>query len=251
MHIFSLENQTALITGGGSGLGFAIARCMVQAGACVVIVGRHEERLRQATAELGAAASYEVHDITHLDAAPHLVDRVTRRVGPLSILVNNAGIHIKKPAVATTDDDFQRMLQTHVLGAFALTRAVAPHMIARQTGSILFMASMTAFIGMPLVVTYAAAKSAYLGMVHTLSAELASCGVRVNGIAPGWIESDMLHTALAADPARERRILDRTAMHTLGQPEDIGWAAVYLCSAAAKFVSGIVLPVDGGALSGL
>jgi gluconate 5-dehydrogenase len=247
---FSLEGETALITGGGSGLGLGIASCFVEAGARVVLVGRRQDVLEKAAEELGDAASWEAHDLNHLDQAQALVDRVTKRVGEISILVNNAGVHLKKPAPEMTPEEFQAVLQTHVLAAFSLTRAVLPGMIARRHGSILFTASMTSLIGIPLVLAYSAAKSAYLGMVRSLATEVSPHGVRVNAVAPGWIESDMLRQALSGDPEREKKVLGRTPMNRFGEAQDIGWAATYLCSPAAKFVTGVVLPVDGGASVG-
>ncbi|HVT13189.1 MAG TPA: SDR family oxidoreductase [Fimbriimonadaceae bacterium] len=243
---FSLAGEIALITGGATGIGFGIARCMVEAGAKVVLVGRREAELAQAQQALGEAASYLVHDITELDKAGNLM----QQAGPLSILVNNAGIHLKKLAVDTTPAEFDQVLQTHIVAAHALTAAALPAMIERKHGNILFTASMTSLFGMPKVVAYAAAKSAMLGMVRTLSTEVAAHGVRVNAIAPGWIETPMLHRALDNDPQRKNRILARTPMERFGQPEDIGWAAVYLCSPAASFLTGVVLPVDGGASIG-
>jgi len=248
--IFSLAGQTALITGGGTGIGLAIARCMHAAGAKVVLVGRREAELQAAVAELGQGAFAVSHDITKLDEAPALVKRVTGDHGPISILVNNAGIHLKKPAVDVSPEEFQRVLTTHVLGAHALTAAVAPGMIERKSGSILFTASMASLFGIPLVIAYSAAKSAYVGMVRTYSTEFSQHGVRVNAIAPGWIETEMSRKALAGDPARLAKILGRTPMARLGKPDDVGWAAVYLCSPAAAFVTGTVLPVDGGASIG-
>jgi NAD(P)-dependent dehydrogenase (short-subunit alcohol dehydrogenase family) len=248
MNEFSLKDEIALITGGGSGLGFGVARCFVKAGARVVLVGRTEERLRAAVGELGEAASYQVFDVTQVDEAPRLVTSITQQVGTISILVNNAGIHIKKEAAETTVEDFERILQTHVLGAFALTRTVMPGMKNRGAGVVLFMASMASFLGISQVLSYATAKAGYLGMVRTLAVELASYGIRVNAIAPGWIESNMARRALAEDPERERKVLSRIPMAHLGQPEDVGWAAVYLCSPAARYVTGVVLPVDGGVL---
>jgi len=248
--IFSLAGQTALITGGGTGIGLAIARCMHAAGAKVVLVGRREAELQAAVAELGQGAFAVSHDITRLDEAPALVRRVTEAHGPVSILVNNAGIHLKKPAVDVSPEEFQRVLTTHVLGAHALTAAVAPGMIERKSGSILFTASMASLFGIPLVIAYSAAKSAYVGMVRTYSTEFSQHGVRVNAIAPGWIETEMSRKALAGDPARLAKILGRTPMAKLGRPDDVGWAAVYLCSPAAAFVTGTVLPVDGGASIG-
>jgi len=247
---FSLEGETALITGGGSGLGLGMATCFVQAGAKVVLVGRRADVVEAAAKKLGAQAFAETHDITQLDQAGALIDRVTKRVGPISILVNNAGVHLKKAAHETTPEEFTAVLQTHVIAAFSLTRAVLPGMLERKHGSILFTASMTALMGIPLVIAYSAAKSAYTGMVRSLAAEVSSKGVRVNAIAPGWIESDMLRKALAGDQARTNKILGRTPMGGFGEPSDIGWAATYLCSPAAKFVTGVVLPVDGGASIG-
>lgn len=247
---FSLENETALITGGGTGIGLAIARAMHAAGARVVLVGRREAELAAAVQAVGKRASAIVHDITKLNEASALIERVTREVGPITSLVNNAGIHLKKPAVDTTPEEFQTVLNTHVLGAHALVRAVAPGMMERKHGTILFTASMASLFGIPLVIAYTAAKTAHVGMVKGYSTEFAAHGVRVNAIAPGWIETEMSSKALNNDPARKNKILSRTPMARLGQPEDVGWAAVYLASPAARFVTGVVLPVDGGASIG-
>ncbi len=244
--IFSLSGETALISGGGTGIGLAIAECLHAAGARVVLVARREAELAAATDRLGEGASYVVHDITALSAANELVRKVEERAGPVTCLVNNAGIHIKKPALETTVEDFQRVLDTHVLGAHALTCAVAPGMIARGRGSILFTASMASLFGIPQVIAYTAAKSAYVGIVKGLATELSPAGIRVNAIAPGWIETEMSRKALDGDPVRRDKILGRTPMAKFGTPADIGWAAVYLTSPAADFVTGVVLPVDGG-----
>jgi NAD(P)-dependent dehydrogenase (short-subunit alcohol dehydrogenase family) len=248
--IFSLRDEVALITGGGTGIGLAIAQAMHAAGARVVLVGRREAELAKAAGALGTGATYHVHDITQLDAAADLVARVAAQTGPVTCLVNNAGIHLKKLAVDTTPAELQGVLLTHVLGSHALTRAVAPGMTARGHGNILFIASMASLFGIPQVMAYSAAKSAYLGMVRTLATELSAGGVRVNAIAPGWIETAMSRQALAQDEARSRRILSRTPAGRFGVPADVGWAAVYLASPAARFVTGAVLPVDGGASIG-
>ncbi len=247
---FLLDHELALITGGGSGLGLAIAECLAAAGARVVLTGRREEILKQAAASIGSAAGYVVHDVTQLPEAPGLVEKVSRDYGPISILVNNAGIHLKKPAVDTTEEEFLKVLTTHVLGSHALSRAVTPGMVERQAGSILFIASMASLFGIPNVVAYSAAKSAYLGMVRAMATELSPHRVRVNAIAPGWIDTEMFRRAVQGDPERQRKILSRTPMGRFGEPEDVGLAAVYLCSPAAKFITGVVLPVDGGASIG-
>jgi NAD(P)-dependent dehydrogenase (short-subunit alcohol dehydrogenase family) len=186
------------------------------------------------------------HDITALEENENLIKWVSKSIGPISILANNAGTHLKKPAVETTPAEFSNVLQTHVVAAFSLTRAVLPQMIQRKHGSILFTASMASLFGIPLVVAYSAAKSAYLGMVRSLATEVSPLGVRVNAVAPGWIESDMMLNALNGDPARSKKILGRTPMNRFGTAKDVGLAATYLCSPAARFVTGVFLPVDGG-----
>lgn len=244
---FRLDNEVALITGGGTGLGLAIARRMADAGAKVVITGRREQVLREAATSIGNGATYLVHDVTNVSETQKFIPLLTAKVGTSpTILVNNAGIHLKKWAVDTTVEEFQSVLNTHVLGAFALTRELAPKMVEKKHGSILFTASMASLFGIPQVIAYSAAKSAFTGMVRTLATELSEHGVRVNAIAPGWIESEMSKGALAGDPERAKKILGRTPMKKLGQPDDVGYAAVYLCSPAAKFVTGVMLPVDGG-----
>ncbi len=244
--VFSLRGETVLITGGGTGIGLAMAQAMHGAGARVVLVGRREPELKAAVQTLGKGTSFIVHDITRFEAAPALVERVTRETGPISCLVNNAGIHLKKSAMETTPGEFQQVLNTHVVAAHALTCAVAPGMIERKQGNIIFTGSMASLFGIPEVIAYTAAKSAIVGMVKGYATELSPHGVRVNAIAPGWIETEMSRKALKGDSARKARILSRTPMARLGEPADVGWAAVYLASPAAKFVTGVVLPVDGG-----
>jgi gluconate 5-dehydrogenase len=243
---FRLEGEVALITGGGTGLGLAIARCMASAGAMVVLAGRRASMLREAAAAIGPQAGFVVCDVTKFKDATKVVAKAEALFGRISILVNNAGIHLKKPALATSDAEFLGVLKTHVLGSHALTRAVLPGMLRRRHGSILFIASMASLFGIPNVFAYSAAKSAYMGMVRALATEVSPTGVRVNAIAPGWIDTDMSRRAMDGDPARKRRILARTPLGRFGEPDDIGAAAVYLCSPAAKFVTGAVLPVDGG-----
>lgn len=245
---FDLTGQTALITGGGTGLGLGIARCLVAAGAQVVIVGRRKEELNRACDELGEGAFALPGDITQLKLAPVLVDHAEDLAGPLTLLVNNAGVHLKKDALETSDAEFAGVMQTHVFGAFAITREVGRRMLKRRQGCVLFTASMASFIGIPKVIAYAAAKSAYLGLIRSLATEWGPHDVRVNGIAPGWIASPMLDSALNNDPCRKAKILSRTPMGRFGEPDDVGWAAVYLASPAAKFINGVVLPVDGGAV---
>lgn len=248
--VFSLQNQTALITGGGSGIGLAVARCLHACGASVVLAGRREAPLREACDDLGDRASWNVFDVTDFDHAPELIADIESATGSLDILINNAGLHLKKPAAEVTELEFQNLLNVHLVGAHALSRHASVGMRKRKRGSIVYMGSMASLFGIPQVIAYTAAKTAMVGVVKALSTEWAADGVRVNAIAPGWIETDMSRKALDGDPARRDKILSRTPMNKLGQPEDIGWAAAYLCSPAAAFVTGSCLPVDGGASIG-
>ena len=243
---FDLGGKTALITGGGTGLGNAMARALSQCGARVVICGRREEMLKKAASELGPNAAYRVHDVTETDRANSLVESIEKEFGPLDILINNAGQHQKKDSVAVSPGEFADILAVHVKAGFALSQATARSMLSRHTGSIIFISSMTALFGLPSVAAYSAAKSAVTGLVRALAVEWSPSGLRVNAIAPGWIESDMMHAVMKSDPDRERKILNRTPLQRFGEQEDIGWAAAYLCSPAAKFVTGTCLVVDGG-----
>ena len=223
---------------------------MVQAGARVVLIGRREGALSRAAAALGAAATYVCGDVTQTEDLPGLVSSIGERCGDISILVNNAGNHLKKSALDTTAADLTAVLETHVIAAHQMTRLVGRDMARRGHGSIVFISSMAGFMGIPMVSAYSAAKSAVTGLVRAFAAELSPRGVRVNAVAPGWIESEMLRKALDGDEERKRKILSRTMLGRFGLPEEIGWAAVYLCSPAASFTTGVILPVDGGASAG-
>jgi NAD(P)-dependent dehydrogenase (short-subunit alcohol dehydrogenase family) len=244
--VFSLDGKLALITGGGSGIGFHIAQCMVQAGARVVLTGRREAVLQEATEKLGSKATYFVHDITQLDTIPALVEAIEKKCGPIDILVNNAGINMKKFAVEVTDADFDRVVQTNLHAVFSMTRECGKRMIARKEGSIIMITSMAALYGIDRVVAYTASKSAVGGMIKALTTEFSPYNVRINAVAPGFIETPMMLTAMNGDIARRDKAMDRTPMGTWGKPDDVGWAAVFLASQAAKFITGVSLPVDGG-----
>ncbi len=249
--IFSLEGRRAVITGGATGLGLAMTDCIVQSGGSVPVVSSSPaEKYRETLAGYGDRVSYEQFDITCTDRTEEFVAELTEKYGRIDILVNNAGNHCKKPVEDMSVDDYTNVLNVHLVGAYALTRAILPHMRANKKGSILFMTSMTGYIGMPYVCGYATAKSGILGLIRSLTSEVSGDGIRVNGIAPGWIDTPMFRRATDGDDARKNKILGRTPMNKFGEPSDVGWACVYLCSDAAKFVTGTVLTVDGGAVTG-
>ena len=247
---FKLDNEIALITGGGTGIGFGIAKAFVNFGAKVIIVGRREEPLQKSVKELGHMADYRIYDVTKFEKSESLIDSVTQQHGHISILVNNAGMHQKKAAIDVTEEEFLQVLNVNVLGSFSLSRQVAKQMLVSSKGNILFIASMTSLIGIPSVTAYSAAKSAYLGMVRSLATEWSPQGIRVNAIAPGFIDTAMMRKATESDPKRVEKILGRTPMGRFGEIEDIGWVAVSLVSPAGKFITGVCLPVDGGASIG-
>jgi NAD(P)-dependent dehydrogenase (short-subunit alcohol dehydrogenase family) len=246
LEIFSLEGKIALITGGGSGIGFEIAKCMTAAGAKVIITGRRENALQEAVKQIGDTAQYMVNDVTELANLENMVNDIEQSFGPIDILVNNAGINMKKPALEVNDEDFERIVHTNLNAVFSLTRACAKRMIARGKGSIIMISSMAAYYGIDRVVAYAAAKSGVEGMVRVLASEFSKYNVRVNAIAPGFIETAMMKTAMSSDPDRMHKALNRTPIGYFGQASDIGWAAVFLASEAAGYITGVSLPVDGG-----
>ena len=246
MESFRLDGQVAMVTGGGTGLGMAIAKALASAGAKTALIGRRRQTLDEACGQIGPSASSWQADVTDLAALPDLVSRIETQLGPLDILVNNAGVHLKKPALETTDDEFANVIQTHLMASFTLAREAARRMLPRGRGSVLFIASMASLFGIPEVAAYTAAKSAVVGLTKALAVEWSPKGVRVNAIAPGWIDSGMARVALAKDPPRRDKIVSRTPMQRLGEDSDIGHAAVYLCSPAAQFVTGTTQVVDGG-----
>ena len=244
---FLLEHKVALITGGGTGIGFGIAKVFFEGGATVVLTGRREIVLKSAVEKLGSSASYIVNDIDDKLGIPDLVSGIEEKWGAIDILVNNAGVHFKSWAIDTNDDDFSRVINTNVLSVFALTRECAKGMLRRKRGSIIMISSMTALFGMDQVVAYGTSKAALTGLMNNLVTEYSRNKVRINAIAPGWIASEMLFKALNTDLERKQKIINRIAMDDFGQPEDIGYAALYLASDASKYVTGVILPVDGGA----
>lgn len=244
---FSLEGKVALVTGGGEGIGLGVSKCLIEAGARVAITGRRESVLKSALTELGDNAGYFVSDVRAKDQIPGLVLTIESRMGPIDILVNNAGLHLKKAAQLTSDEEFEAVLQTNIMGVFAMTRECAKGMILRRKGCILFIGSMAGNFGIDQVVAYGTSKTALSGLMKSLVTEYSEYNVRVNLIAPGWIESKMFLGAIHEDPARKEKIVNRIAMKGFGRPEDIGNAAVFLSSEAARYITGALLSVDGGA----
>jgi NAD(P)-dependent dehydrogenase (short-subunit alcohol dehydrogenase family) len=244
--LFDVTGKRVVVTGGGTGLGFTISRFFIEAGASVIITGRRGNVLQEAAERLGQKADFIVNDITRHEMLPQLAELCESRSGPIDVLVNNSGVNLKKHMLETTDEEFRNILDTNLTGAYVLTREVAKRMKERKKGSIIMITSMAAVYGIPHVSAYSASKSALLGLTRSLAVDLSPFGIRVNAIAPGFIDTPMLRTAFKADHERERRVLERTPMQRLGTPEDVAVAALFLASDASGFITGVHLPVDGG-----
>lgn len=241
-----LRGKKVLVTGGASGLGFAIAEAFAGEQANVVIVGRDEEKLARATRRLGEHTHSVSFDLTDITRLPDLLRDVKRLVGDLDVLVNNAGINMKQDALSVTDQEYEDVVRTNQTAVFAISREVARGMVDRRGGSIIMISSMASHYGIPKVVSYTATKAAVEGMTRALAVEWSPFGVRINCIAPGFIRTAMSSRALDDDAERKSRVLSRTPMGVLGEPADVANAALFLASARAKYITGIVLPVDGG-----
>jgi NAD(P)-dependent dehydrogenase (short-subunit alcohol dehydrogenase family) len=240
------QNKVAVVTGGGSGIGLAIAGKLVGSGITTIIVGRDKAKLSAAKEKLGELCVPIQCDLNELTSIPELVDGIAKKYGGIDILVNNAGINMKKEFTEVTDEEFQRILLTNVTAVFAISREVARCMIEKGQGSIINISSMASQYGIPKVIAYTASKSAVEGMTRAMAVDLSPRGIRVNCIAPGFIATDMSAKALNNDPERKQKVLARTPMGMLGDPSDVGDAALFLASDAARYITGVVLPVDGG-----
>ena len=238
--------KIAVVTGGGSGLGFAIAKKFIAQGVITAIVGRNEEKLISARQQLGELCFAFPCDLSDLKTIPPLVNKITDQLGHIDILVNNAGINMKKIFTDVTDEDFQQILTTNVTSVFSMSREVVKYMLVKKSGCIINISSMAAQYGLPKVIAYSASKTAIDGMTRAMAVELSPDGIRVNAIAPGFIYSAMTEKALNSDPERKAKVFGRTPMGYMGQPDDIANAAWYLASDAAGYVTGVILPVDGG-----
>ncbi len=238
--------KVAIVTGGGSGLGFAIAQKFIENGITTIIAGRNLDKLNAAKEQLGELCFAIPCDISDLKTVPAFVQQVLAQFGQIDILVNNAGINQKKEFTEVTDEEFQNVLTTNVTSVFVLSREVVKYMLTKNAGCIINISSMAAQYGLPKVIAYSASKTAIDGMTRAMAVELSPKGIRVNAIAPGFIYSAMTAKALDSDPERKAKVFGRTPMGHMGQPEDIGNAALYLSSDAAKYVTGVILPIDGG-----
>ncbi|HTP46070.1 MAG TPA: glucose 1-dehydrogenase [Casimicrobiaceae bacterium] len=244
---FDLTGRRALVTGGGSGLGFAIARGLLRSGAAVTINGRNRTKLDAAAARLaadGAAASVAVFDVTDAAAVARGITALERD-GPIDILVNNAAVNQRGPLDQFTDEQWKALMAANLDGPFFVARAAVPAMKARRRGKIINICSIASDLGRPNIVPYAASKGGVRMLTRALAVELAPFNIQVNGITPGFFRTEM-NAALVADREFSAWVERRTPAGRWGEPPEVAGAAVFLASAAADYVTGHLLAVDGG-----
>lgn len=254
---FDLTGRLALVTGSGRGIGHAVARGYALAGARVVLNGRDTTRLEAAATALRQeivarapgrspddirTSAFDVADATATERA---CDEIVAACGCPDVVVNNAGIQIRGPLADTLLDDWKRMMDVHLTGAFVVGRAIARHMLKRGSGKIINICSVQTRLVRAMTAPYAAAKTGLAGLTRAMCAEWAPSGLQVNGLAPGYIVTD-LNASLAADPDFSRWIEQRTPAGRWGTVEDVVGPAIWLASPAADFVNGQVIYVDGG-----
>jgi NAD(P)-dependent dehydrogenase (short-subunit alcohol dehydrogenase family) len=240
------QKKTAIVTGGASGIGFAIAEKFVKNNITTIIIGRNEEKLNNAKSELGELCKAVSFDLNNLSAIPELILNLVKKYSKIDILVNNAGINMKKEFTEVTDEDFQKIMLTNVESIFSISREVVKSMIENKSGSIVNISSMASQYGLPKVIAYSASKGAIEAMTRAMAVELSPKGIRVNCIAPGFIATEMSAKALNNDKERKDKVLSRTPMGKLGSPSDIGDAVLFLAGSESSYITGVVLPVDGG-----
>ena len=250
---FRLDGRIALITGSSSGIGFALARGLGQAGATVVLNGRNADKLEQAAAVLrgeGLQVHARVFDVTQAQPVQAAVDEIENALGPIEILVNNAGMQIRGPLQDFAEQDWHQLMRTNVDSVFMVGQAVARKMIPRGRGKIINICSVQSELGRPGIAPYTASKGAVKMLTKGMAIDWGPHGLNVNGLGPGYFKTELTEK-LVADEKFTAWLVGRTPSRRWGDVEDLAGAAVFLASDAAGFVNGHILYVDGGVTAAL
>ncbi len=245
---FRLDGRLALVTGSSAGIGFALARALGEAGAEVVLNGRDALKLDQAGAVL-RAEGLKVHtsnfDVTQASSAQAAIEVIESLMGPIEILVNNAGMQLRAPLEDFAVEDWHRLMRTNVDSVFLVGQAVARKMIVRGRGKIINICSVQSEIGRPSIAPYMASKGAVKMLTKGMAIDWGPHGLQVNGLGPGYFKTELTEK-LVADEAFSAWLTGRTPSRRWGEVAELGGAAVFLASDASNFVNGHVLYVDGG-----
>jgi NAD(P)-dependent dehydrogenase (short-subunit alcohol dehydrogenase family) len=243
-----LEGRVALVTGAGRGLGKAMALALAGAGAGLALVARSRDQLEQAAADcraLGAEAEAYAADVSDEQAVTRLAREVIGRFSRLHILINNAGVNVRKPLTDFSLQEWRLVLDTNLTGVFLMCRAFIPHIKGQGYGRIINVCSNQSHVGLAHRAAYGASKAGLLGLTRALALELAPEKITVIGISPGPIHTE-INEALFRDPEVRQWFLERVPLRRLGRPEEIGALAVYLCSEEAGLITGTDILIDGG-----
>lgn len=245
------QDKIAVVTGASRGLGRAMSLALAAEGATVALVGRDQAKLAE-TASLarGAAGRVEIFtaDVTAERDVAALEHAVKTKLGRAQILINNAGVNLRKPVTDFTYDEWRHVLDSNLTSAFLMCRAFVPHMKGSGYGRIINMTSIMSHVSLPERIAYSSSKAGLLGLTRALALELAPEAITVNGISPGPFATEM-NTALINDPVKNAQFLASIPLGSWGRVEDIGALAVYLCSDQARFITGTDIVIDGGWLA--
>lgn len=252
MNLFNLKGKRALITGGTHGLGLAMAEGLAQAGAELVLTGTTPSKMEDALAyykSKGYTAAGYIFDVTDEKAAAENIELITKELGAIDILINNAGIIKRELAITMPVSDFRQVIEVDLVGPFIMSQLVAKQMIERQSGKIINICSMMSELGRTNVSAYAAAKGGLKMLTRNLATEWAKFNIQVNGIGPGYFATSQTEPIRVDGNPFNEFIIGRTPAGRWGDPEDLAGTAVFLASEASKFVNGQVIYVDGGILA--
>ncbi len=249
MDFFDLSGKVAVVTGGNGGIGLAMARGLALAGASAIIVGRNPAKNERAVRELsalGRPAHALQADLSHAEGCRDMIASAAAVHGRLDIVVNNAGMNIRKPPQDYSLQEWQDVIDTNLTGVFVCCQAAYPHLKAAGRGKVINIGSMTSIFGASFAAPYSASKGAVVQLTRALASAWARDHIQVNAVLPGWIDTDLTRRARVEVQGLHERVEARTPAGRWGVSDDLAGAAVFLASPASDFVTGVALPVDGG-----